>query len=350
MARKSFIKTIIGYTGVSVIIAFFIAFINFLASGYQTKYLYDIEILSINFLYAFLIGTVNLIAFGLLYKKYAWETDAKKLLLIGTIGSILWSTFAFFMARFVHLVVIEGYSLKQFIDNESFITYIIALLIAFVVTLAYHVVGFYKALQDSKLKEKTFESESNSAKFEALKNQLDPHFLFNSLNVLSAQIDENPEKAQDFTIGLSKIYRYILDQKHKDLVSLSEEIKFAKTYLNLLEMRFENSLHVKIDENISKIEAKIIPLSLQLLLENAIKHNRISEKNPLTIKIFLEDKYLVIKNNLQPKVESEHPKRNGIGLENIKLRYKMFTEEECKIVKSEHTFAVKLPLLQLENL
>lgn len=349
MINKSFIKSIIGYTGVSIIIAFFIAFINFLATGYETKYLYDIEILSINFLYAFLIGNVNMIAFGLLYKKYSWETDAKKLVFIGIVGSILWSTFAFFMARFIHLVAIEGYSLKQFIENESFITYIFALLIAFVVTLAYHVVGFYKALQDAKLKEKTFESESNSAKFEALKNQLDPHFLFNSLNVLSAQIDENPEKAQDFTIGLSKIYRYILDQKHKDLVSLSEEIKFAKTYLNLLEMRFENSLHVKIDENISKIEAKIIPLSLQLLLENAIKHNRISGKNPLTIRIYLNEDYLVIENNLQPKIESEHQRRNGIGLENIKLRYKMFTKEKCEVLKSKHTFAVKLPLLQLET-
>jgi len=349
MIHKSFIKSIIGYTGVSVIIAFFIAFVNFLATGYQTRYLYDIEVLSVNFLYAFLIGIVNMVAFGLLYKRYSWEKDAKKLVFIGIVGSILWSTFAFFMARFIHLVAIEGYSLKQFIDNESFITYIFALLIAFVVTLAYHLVGFYKALQDSKLKEKTFESESNSAKFEALKNQLDPHFLFNSLNVLSAQIDENPEKAQDFTIGLSKVYRYVLDQKHKDLVSLSEEIKFAKTYLNLLEMRFENSLNVDIENNISKAEAKIIPLSLQLLLENAIKHNRISEKNPLSIRIYLDKNHLVVENNLQPKVASEHQKRNGIGIENIKSRYKMFTEKECEILKSEHSFAVKLPLLQLET-
>ena len=349
MARKTFIKSVIGYTGVSIIIAFFIGFINFIVTDYQTKYLYDIEILSINFLYAFLIGTINLLAFALLNKKYAWETDARKLLVIGIIGSVIWSTLAFFIARFCHLVLIEGLSLDQFYANESFVTYIFSMLLAFVVTLAYHVVGFYKALQDAKLKEKTFESESNSAKYEALKNQLDPHFLFNSLNVLSAQIDENPEKAQDFTISLSKVYRYVLDQKHKDLVSLDEEIKFAKTYLNLLEMRFEDSLHVNIDDDISKVDAKVIPLSLQLLLENAIKHNRISEKNPLTIKIYLDKNHLVIENNLQPKVESEHQKRNGIGLDNIKSRYKMFTEEKCEILKSEHSFAVKLPLLQLET-
>lgn len=348
MAKQSTFKSIIGYTGISVIIAFFIGFINFLATGYQARFLYDINILSINFIYAFIIGTINLLAFGLLYQKYSWENDAKKLLFIGIIGSIIWSTLAFFIARFVHLVVIESYSLKQFIENESAINYVIALLIAFVVTLAYHVVGFYKALQDAKLKEKTFESESHSAKFDALKNQLDPHFLFNSLNVLSALIDEDTDKAQDFTIGLSQVYRYVLDQKNKDLVSLNDEIKFAHTYLNLLMMRFEDSIKVDIDEKTSKIKAKVIPLSLQLLLENAIKHNQISEKKPLEIKIFIEENMLVIENNYQPKLASSSQKRNGIGLDNIRLRYKLFTDKKCVVHQTEQTFSVKLPLVQLE--
>lgn len=348
MAKQSTFKSIIGYTGISVIIAFFIGFINFLATGYQARFLYDINILSINFIYAFIIGTINLLAFGLLYQKYSWENDAKKLLFIGIIGSIIWSTLAFFIARFVHLVVIESYSLKQFIENESAINYVIALLIAFVVTLAYHVVGFYKALQDAKLKEKIFESESHSAKFDALKNQLDPHFLFNSLNVLSALIDEDTDKAQDFTIGLSQVYRYVLDQKNKDLVSLNDEIKFAHTYLNLLMMRFEDSIKVDIDKNTAKIKAKIIPLSLQLLLENAIKHNQISEKKPLEIKIFIEENMLVIENNYQPKLASSSQKRNGIGLDNIRLRYKLFTDKKCVVHQTEQTFSVKLPLVQLE--
>jgi len=350
MKTRSFTKSILGYTVVSVIIAFFIGFINFLVSGYQTKFLYDIEILSINFLYAFMIGTVNMVAFGLLYRKYSWETDARKLLAYGVIGSVIWSTFSFFVARFIHLVFIEGYSLKQFQENESIVTYIFSLLIAFVVTLAYHVVGFYKNLQDAKLKEKTFESESNSAKFDALKNQLDPHFLFNSLNVLSALIDEDTEKAQDFTIGLSQVYRYVLDQKHKDLVSLKEEIKFAETYLDLLKMRFENSIDVHIDDHLVEIDAKIIPLSLQLLLENAIKHNTISEHSPLKIKIYIENTKLVVKNNYQPKQGQTPQKRNGIGLDNIRSRYKLFTDEKCLVEKTEDAFLVKLPLLQLQNL
>jgi len=349
MKAKEIFQAIVRYAILSIIISAFIRLINFISSGYEIDVLLNFKYFSVSFMYAYIITIVNVLGFKFLYAKYSWEAHAKKLVVIGIVGSVLWSTLAFFMARFSHLVFIEGLSIEEFLENEYFQNYIFSMLIAFVVTLAFHAFYFYKALQDAKLKEKTFESESHSAKFDALKNQLDPHFLFNSLNVLSALIDENPVKAQDFTVGLSKVYRYVLDQKHKDLVSLNEEITFADTYLNLLKMRFENSLSVKIDDDISKIEAKIIPLSLQLLLENTIKHNRISEKNPLSIKIYLDKNHLVIKNNFQPKVESEHQKRNGIGLDNIKSRYKLFTDEKCEVLKSENIFAVKLPLLQLET-
>src|SRR5690606_34737643 len=98
----------------------------------------------------------------------------------------------------------------------------------------------------------------------------DPHFLFNSLNVLTSLIDENPEQAQKFTTSLSKVYRYVLEQKNKELVSVEEELEFAKTFIGLLKMRFENGIHFEIPETTSNPEAKIIPLSLQLLLENAV--------------------------------------------------------------------------------
>ena len=131
------------------------------------------------------------------------------------------------------------------------------------------------------------------------------------------------------------------------MVSLEGEIKFAKTYLNLLKMRFEDSLEVDIDSKACLKEVKIIPLSLQLLLENAVKHNKVSEKNPLYIKIYCENYYLFVENNLQPKIDSRNSERNGIGLENIQSRYELFTDRECEIIKTETTFVVKLPLLQL---
>lgn len=348
MKSDSILKTLIRFIIISILIALFIRLINFIGNDFDFKILLDFKNFAISFLYAMFIGLANALGFGLLYAKYSWEKDAKKLVIIGVIGSVAWSTIGFFLARYSHLVLIEGYTFSKFIEQESFITYLFSMMIAFIITLIFHVFYFYKALQDIKLKEKTFESESHSAKFDALKNQLDPHFLFNSLNVLSALIDEDTDKAQDFTIGLSQVYRYVLDQKNKDLVSLNDEIKFAQTYLNLLMMRFEDSIKVDIDEKTSKIKAKVIPLSLQLLLENAIKHNQISEKKPLKIKIFIEEDMLVIENNYQPKLASTSQKRNGIGLDNIRLRYKLFTDKKCVVHQTEQTFSVKLPLVQLE--
>lgn len=331
-------------------ISAFIRVISYISGGYNLDVLLNFEYFLISFIYAFFITIANVIGFDILYSKYSWDRDAKKLVVLGITGSVIWSTLAFFLARFTHLVFIEGLTIDDFLEEESFGTYVFSMLIAFTITLAFHVFYFYKALQDIKLKEKTFESESNSAKFDALKNQLDPHFLFNSLNVLSALIDEDTEKAQDFTIGLSQVYRYVLDQKNKDLVSLKDEIKFAETYLDLLKMRFENSINVNIDSNIEEIEAKVIPLSLQLLLENAIKHNVISEQTPLKIEIYIDNSWLIVQNNIKPKQNSTHQKRNGIGLDNIKLRYKLFTDKQCVIEKTDDLFLVKLPLLQIQTL
>src|SRR5690606_10270630 len=133
-----------------------------------------------------------------------------------------------------------------------------------------------------------------TASFETLKNQLDPHFLFNSLNVLSSLIEENPKKAQDFTIALSKIYRYVLDKKDKNLISVEEELNFAKLYVSLLKMRFEDAIIINFQTDIDINDFRIVPLSLQLLLENAIKHNIISDQKPLQINIFKVENYHVV--------------------------------------------------------
>ncbi len=176
-----------------------------------------------------------------------------------------------------------------------------------------------------------------------LKNQIDPHFLFNSLNVLTSLIEENPDNAQRFTVSLSKIYRYVLEQKNKELVTVAEELEFAKTYMNLLKMRFENSLNFEMPEDFSNEDAKVVPLSLQLLLENTIKHNSVSESKPLNIKITVEDNYLVIQNNLQKKEVLQS--RKGVGLQNIVNRYHILTKRNVLIDESNGFFKVKIPIL-----
>jgi len=197
--------------------------------------------------------------------------------------------------------------------------------------------------QENKVKEQKIIAGTASAKFETLKNQIDPHFLFNSLNVLSSLIEENLENAQRFTTSLSKVYRYVLEQKDKDLVPIEEELAFAKTYINLLQMRFENSLTYEVlIENVD-YEAKVVPLSLQLLLENAVKHNIISEQKPLHILIFIEKDTLVIQNNFQKKAVLQEGQ--GVGIQNIMSRYAIITKRKVAIDQNEHTFTVKLPIL-----
>jgi LytS/YehU family sensor histidine kinase len=147
--------------------------------------------------------------------------------------------------------------------------------------------------------------------------------------VLSSLIEENPESAQKFTTSLSKIYRYVLEQKDKELVSVQEELNFAKTYMNLLKMRFENSITYDLPTDFSNEEAKVVPLSLQLLLENCIKHNVVSESKPLHIKIYIENNFLVVENNLQKKeVLSD---RKGVGLQNIVNRYAILTKRNVLV-------------------
>ena len=187
-----------------------------------------------------------------------------------------------------------------------------------------------------------------TASFETLKNQLDPHFLFNSLNVLSSLIEENPKKAQEFTVALSKIYRYVLDQKDKNLISVEEELNFAKLYVSLLKMRFEDAIIINFKTDADINEFRIVPLSLQLLLENAIKHNIISDQKPLQIDIFKEENYLFVQNSYQKKQTFE--KSTGIGLQNIMQRYNLVSNLEINIQQTDKHYIVKLPLISGESL
>ncbi|WP_311195991.1 histidine kinase [Antarcticibacterium sp. 1MA-6-2] len=206
-------------------------------------------------------------------------------------------------------------SFEEFFATENLQFYFIALIITLVISLFFHAIYFYRMLQEKKVTEQKIIAGTASAKFESLKNQIDPHFLFNSLNVLTSLIEESPEIAQRFTTSLSKIYRYVLEQKDKELVNLSEELEFAVTYMNLLKMRFEDSISYSIPQEIENPEAKVVPLSLQLLLENTVKHNIVSEAKPLYIKLYEEVGYLVVENNLQKKEVMQS--RRGVGLKNI---------------------------------
>lgn len=301
----------------------------------------------ITFVYAIIITATNIYYNAYLTKKYDWEADTQKRLWLGAIGSIVLTVVAYGIARMLQEVVFFGVDFIQFIQNEQVSSYVFVLLVAVLVSAILHAFYFYKALQDTKVKEQKIIAGTASAKFDALKNQLDPHFLFNSLNVLTSLIEEDPYQAQKFTTALSKVYRYVLEQKNKDLVTVDEELQFARTYMKLLKMRFEDSIHLYIPESSSNPDAKIVPLSLQLLLENAVKHNIVTANKPLLIKVTEEDNMLVICNNVQEKQVVQ--KSTGVGLQNIRQRYAILTDRAVGIEKTAADFKVYLPMLSKQT-
>jgi hypothetical protein len=297
----------------------------------------------INQVYTVALYMANAFFFYFIITRYKNEWFKMQHLVKGMLGSVAISLVTIFLLRFFGALFMEGQSFSEFIENERPTFYYVTLLISVVVTGIFYAVYYYRYTQERKVKEQKIIAGTASAQFDALKNQLDPHFLFNSLNVLTSLIEENPEAATRFTTSLSKVYRYVLEQKNKELVTVEEELKFAQLYITLLKMRFEDSIIFDIPERLSNPEAKVVPLSLQLLLENAVKHNQVTPADKLHIRIYEEDGNLVIKNNFQPKKVLKES--SGVGLRNIHQRYGLLTNRPVSVKKSDKEFWVTIPLL-----
>lgn len=294
-------------------------------------------------LYTASLYLVNAFLFVFLDKVFIENRFSVKRIILSFILSLFLTVCVIFLLRFFEEVIVNGNSIGVFLQGERASNYIVSVIITVIISLFIHAVYFYRSYQENKIKEQKIIAGTASAKFESLKNQIDPHFLFNSLNVFSSLIEENPENAQKFTSSLSKIYRYVLEQRDKELVDIEEELAFAKTYMSLLKMRFENSIFYELPENVNNPEAKIVPLSLQLLLENTVKHNVVSEKKPLHIRIFERNNCLIVQNDLQKKEVLKD--RQGVGLQNIISRYAILTDRKVTVAQTENEFTVELPLL-----
>ncbi len=294
-------------------------------------------------LYTFVLSYINTIYFNFIKQQKFESYDVIKRIVYGISGATIITIAAIFFIRVFVSIVIYGQSFSVFISRDSWQNYAFGLWVTLSIISVFYVVYFYNRYQKNKVKEQKVIAGAASAKFDALKNQLDPHFLFNSLNVLTSLIEENPDSAQKFTTSLSKVYRYVLEQKSKELVTVDEELNFARTYMSLLKMRFEDSIIFEIPDKASNPESKVVPLSLQLLLENAVKHNMVTSNKPLHIKIYEDGNHLVVMNNLQPKQIVK--KSSGVGLENIKQRYKLLSERKVYINQREKDFAVAIPML-----
>lgn len=335
-------KTALNLLYINIIVSLFIFLID---GGEKTFERYSVNFL-ISGMYTFFIGLGNGFLNDYLDSKFSWTDETRKRTIAAIVGTLLMNIALVYFCNYLNFIVIQGKNPEKFFNGEmNFINWFF-INFAIMISAIGHARGFMAAWKNSTKKEVVEQkliAKSANAQFESLKNQLDPHFLFNSLNVLDSLIEENPVQAQRFTNSMSKIYRYVLEQKDKELVSVEEEIDFAKTYCELLKTRFEDA--VTFDFNISEEDKKgfVVPLSLQLLLENSIKHNFATSSKPLYIKIFTEKGNLIIENNLQTR---ELPnKSTGVGLANIVSRYNLLTERNVFVEKSEAFFRVKLPIL-----
>ncbi len=275
-------------------------------------------------------------------KIYSWLKDPVKRFLLGIIGSAVYSAAAM-------LVIIWFYKFAMNIDitdNNSKTIYLTVLLAISVLTLLL-AIEFLHSWRALALQEEKMKNEVLTSKFESLKSQVNPHFMFNSLNTLTSLIYQNQDLATNYVKQLSKLYRSVLASGKNEIVTIDDELITLESYIFLQSIRFEDRLEVNIDIN-EKIRKKHIPpMVLQMLIENCIKHNEITEENPLQIEVFSEGEMVCVKNNIAPK-QALPGDNSSIGLSNIIARYKLLSDNPVEVIDNGKQFIVKLPILILE--
>lgn len=338
---KSFKKDLIVCLKLTLAFGIFFTIINqqFTVKGASYVFL-------ISGLYSFILGLGNGLINDYISSKWDWITETNKRVWIGVFTTFIFTVLAVFFIHYVQHVLLFDKSLEVLYNGDLTYSILFGIIISLGVASFFHARGFMIEWKKSVRQESTKQeivAKTETAKFESLKNQIDPHFLFNSLNVLTSLIGENPNQAEKFTTKLSKVYRYVLEQRNKDLVPIMEELNFARTYMQLLQMRFEDAVQFNIPTTVSNSDLKIVPLSLQLLLENAVKHNVVSSSKPLVVSIYEADNCLIVENNINSK--EAIGKSTKVGLQNIADRYGLITNRGVQIENNNKTFKVSLPLL-----
>ncbi len=288
-----------------------------------------------------LYGLFNFM-FRFLNKYHPWTKSIKGRLVVQIPLVIFISGLGMtvYMIFWEYVIIKSSYKFSDYLSNI-----LVAIFISFLVNTIYEAVNLFRQLKNKELEAEMLKRKNIESHFETLKNQVGPHFLFNSLNTLLSLMDEDIDSAKVFVEKLAAYYRYALQVNDQDLVELSKEVKLLESYIYLLSSRFGDNLEVEIEEAILNSEAMIVPLSIQMLFENAVKHNVISRHKKLKIYIGINDNCIFVENNLQ--VKDSLMSSNGIGLENIQSRYKLSANKDIKIIKTDYLFRVELPLIAL---
>lgn len=275
----------------------------------------------------------------LLWKKFPWERHPVKHLLYEILFIVLYLSIFFLGA----LILTERFDTKSWfiVLSDKVMDMFTTTLITFLITAIHEAYYFYKQWQENFSKSVQLEKENIQAQYNTLKAQINPHFLFNSLNSLVSLVEENP-KAERFVLDLSDFLRFVLVSSDKETVPLREELMHLDQYVRLMSIRFGSSLTLLQNIETEALDYSLPPLVLQGLVENCIKHNAVTQAKPLHITVETANHRLTLSNNLQPITESES---TGQGLNNIRGRYKHFTAEEVKVIRTNTQFSVSIPLL-----
>jgi sensor histidine kinase YesM len=312
----------------------------------------SLNVFLFDLLYSFMIGASlwkgNEFFAWLHEKHYPHPDNPGKMLKLSLIRVTVFSILNIFFINWIWIVCILNAKFWHYLLHRGgYLIILIELMITFLFALTFLAKEYFKAWRAAVRNEEKFKREALSMQYEALKNQVNPHFLFNSLNALTTLVETDTKKSVKFIKQLSEVYRYVLEQKDKELVELDTELKFVESYIFLQQIRYGNNLifhnNLIFDDSFIR-KHKVIPLSLQILVENAIKHNIISEEKPLTVEIFIDDDFIVVKNNLQKR--SAVDSSGNIGLNNIKSRYEYLTDKKFQVNESDGYFVVKIPIIK----
>jgi len=328
---------------IPVIIGFLIALLSYPQGFHSARFIPFLIIYSLSIGIPFM-KTYEYIEWKL--EQYIpWLSKPNLRFFLTALIEIIMGIIILFVVNYIIYILIQRQEIGTLVNKTSEgLKYMILFTIAGIIII--NSSHFFKSWKQAAVNEEKLKREKLAIEYEALKNQVNPHFLFNSLSALSSLVYKDQQKAVIFIREFSNVFRYVLESREKEVVDFAAEKRLLESVSYLNRIRYEGSLQIKLDIPDAK-DKYIVPMALQMLLENAIKHNAISDDKPLMVEIFEEEGYVVVKNNLLPK-KSEIIS-NKIGLENIKSRYKYLSDKEVIIVHNDKEFIVKIPVLRQKN-
>ncbi len=318
---------------------------NLMAFILEPSFIHNPKTWLINSLFSVGLGYPMMLLSGFVSRRFgdriSWEINpAKKIASTLGVVIILAIVITLFL-NYIFIYRIQGVTVGQYFRTTFLLLLLQVLVIVYIFSIL-TAVEFFRKWKEGLIKQQSLQRKAIELQLETLKNQVNPHFLFNSLNTLTSLVHKDADKAVQFTIQLSDIYRYALENKDKPTVPWPVEKKFVENYLSMQQIRFSSNIAVSITAGPDE-KFEVIPLSVQMLVENAIKHNIVTADDPLEIAIYVENNFLVVRNKLQLKSSVEYSE--NIGLANIKQQYEILAGKKVEVSRDGGYFTVKLPLI-----